>query len=137
MQMYKKILVTLDFTSADRVAIDHVTGLALQNKADVCLLHVVHAHTLDQSRVLLENAEKTLAGYAGGMIGLGINASVLIRNGEPEDEILSEIKSTDYDLVVMATHGHSLISSFVLGSVSKSLKGKVSVPLLILSHNSQ
>jgi universal stress protein A len=132
MQVYRKILVTIDFSSVDRVALDHVAKLALLSKSEVCLLHVIHAHTLDQSRVLLESAEKALAGYSEELKNRGIDVSVLIRSGEPEDEIVSEIKSDGYDLMVMATHGHSLLSSLVLGSVSKSIKGRVRIPILIL-----
>jgi nucleotide-binding universal stress UspA family protein len=32
----------------------------------------------------------------------------------------------------MATHGHSFIGDFLFGSVSRSLKHKISIPLLLL-----
>jgi len=44
MQVYKKILVTMDCSSVDDVIIEHVTALALQNEAEVNLIHVVHSH---------------------------------------------------------------------------------------------
>jgi len=60
MQLYKNILVTMDCTSVDDAIIEHVSALALQNTAQVSLLHVVHSHTLDQDRALREHAETCL-----------------------------------------------------------------------------
>ena len=137
MQIYKRILVTIDCSTADQVVIDHVSKLAEQNKSMVFLLHVVHAHTLDQNRILREQAETVLQSHAETLNALGIETSILIRSGEPEEEILSEIESQDFDLVTMATHGHSLLSSFVLGSVSRSLKSRISIPLLLISQTSR
>lgn len=56
----------------------------------------------------------------------------MIRSGEPDAEILAEIAATDYDLVAMATHGHTFIGDLLFGSVSQSLKHKISIPLLLL-----
>jgi hypothetical protein len=55
MQVYRKILVTIDCSSVDDTIVAHVSALALQNNAQVALLHVVHSHTLDQHRVLDAN----------------------------------------------------------------------------------
>ena len=52
MQVYKKILVAMDCSPVDDAIIEHVSALALQNNAQVFLLHVVHSHTLDQDRAV-------------------------------------------------------------------------------------
>lgn len=132
MQLYKKILVTIDCSSVDKSIINHVSGLALQNRAKVYLLHVVHSHTLDQNRVLREQAEKCLESYRKILKNKGIETYKVIKEGEPDRQILDEIEGKDYDLVAMATHGHTLIGDFLFGSVSKSLKHKIKIPLLLL-----
>lgn len=132
MQLYKKILVTIDCSSVDASIISHVSALALQNNAKVYLLHVVHSHTLDQHRVLAERAELCLESYRIYLADKGIAAYKVIRDGEPDKQILDEIESNDYDLVAMATHGHTLIGDFLFGSVSKCLKHKIKIPLLLL-----
>ena len=132
MQLYKKILVTIDCSSVDDSIIEHVTAIALQNNASVYLLHVVHSHTLDQQRVLGERANLCLESYRKKLEDQGIDAHIVIRDGEPEKQILDEIKEKDYDLVAMATHGHKFIGDFLFGSVSKSLKHKIKIPLLLL-----
>ena len=132
MQVYERILVTVDCSSVDDAIIEHVSDLALQNQAEVSLLHVVHSHTLDQDRALREQAEATLKSRCEGLQARGIEAHIVIKSGEPNTEILKEIDENDYDLVVMATHGHSFIGDILYGSVSRLLKHKISVPLLLI-----
>jgi nucleotide-binding universal stress UspA family protein len=132
MQVYKKILVAMDCSAVDDAIIEHVSALARQNNAQVYLLHVVHSHTLDQDRALREVAETSLNAHCGVLQARGIEARIVIRSGEPDAEILEEIAGKDYDLVAMATHGHSFIGDILFGSVSRTLKHKISTPLLLI-----
>ena len=133
MQLYKKILVTMDCSDVDDAIIKHISALAIQNSAEIYLLHVVHAHTLDQERVLRENAEKMLGTHCEEMRRQGIIVHILIRTGEPEEQILTEIDSNGYDLLAMATHGHTFFGDLLYGSVSRTLKHKIKIPLLLLA----
>ena len=132
MQMYRKILVTVDCSPVDDAIITHVSALARQNSAKVYLLHVVHSHTLDQNRVLHRKTEACLKSYRETLQAQGVEAHTLLRSGEPGPEILKEIEGNDYDLVAMGTHGHTLLKDILFGSVSASLKHKISIPLLLL-----
>ena len=132
MQVYKKILVAMDCSPVDDTIIEHVSDLALQNNAQVYLLHVVHSHTLDQERTLHKQAEACLKSCYELLQARSIEVHTLIRSGEPDTEILKEIEEKDYDLVAMATHGHSFIGDILFGSVSRTLKHKISVPLLLI-----
>ena len=132
MQVYKKILVTIDCSPVDQTIIRHVAPLALQNRAEVYLLHVVHAHTLDQRRALRAQTEPCLETHCETLRSQGIQTRQLIREGEPDEEILKEIESGSYDLVAMATHGHKFFGNFLFGSVSESLKHNISIPLLLI-----
>jgi len=134
MQVYKNILVAMDCSPVDDVIIEHVSALALQNNASVHLLHVVHSHTLDQHRVMRTQAEAALNSGCETLKTRGIEAHILIRSGEPDAEILEEIETADYDLVAMATHGHSFIGDILFGSVSRTLKHNISVPLLLIGQ---
>ena len=132
MQVYKKILVAMDCSSVDDAIIEHVSALALQNNAQVYLLHVVHSHTLDQDRALRAVAEASLKSRRELLLDRGIQARIVIRSGEPDTEILEEIARKDYDLVAMATHGHSFFGDILFGSVSRTLKHRISIPLLLI-----
>jgi nucleotide-binding universal stress UspA family protein len=133
MQVYKKILVTMDCSSVDNAIVEHISALALQNSAEVYLLHVVHSHTLDQDRVMHESAEKAMNVHCESMRSKGINVHIIIRSGEPDDQILREIEENGYDLLAMATHGHKFLADLLYGSVSKTLKHEINIPLLLLN----
>jgi nucleotide-binding universal stress UspA family protein len=132
MQVYKKILVTMDCSPVDDAIVQHVVALARQNNAKVVLLHVVHSHTLDQHRTLHEKARTVLQAHIDTLQREGVDVSLVLRSGEPETEIVAEIEGQDYDLVAMATHGHTFMADMLLGSVSRELKHKLRVPLLLL-----
>ena len=132
MQVYKKILVAMDCSSVDDVIIEHVSALAIQNSAEVYLIHVAHSHTLDQERTLHELAEASLKSRCEALQARGIEAYIVIRSGEPDEELLKEIEGKDYDLVALATHGHSFLGDILFGSVSRTLKHKISIPLLLI-----
>jgi nucleotide-binding universal stress UspA family protein len=135
MQLYKKILITIDCSAVDDSIVKHVASIALQNNASVYLLHVVHSHTLDQHRVLSEKANLCLEAHRKNLEDQGIDTYLVIRDGEPDKQILDEIETKDYDLVAMATHGHTFIGDFLFGSVSKSLKHKIRIPLLLIKSD--
>jgi len=135
MQVYKKILVAIDCSPVDQAIVEHVTPLAIQNNAQVFLLHVVHSHTLDQDRALREKSEAIMKSYRDTLQSKNIETEIVIRSGEPDTEILAEIEGKDYDLVAMATHGHTFIGDLLFGSVSRKLKHKINVPLLLLKSD--
>lgn len=132
MQVYSRILVTIDCSPVDDAIVEHVSRLACQNSAEVVLLHVVHSHTLDQDRVLRAKAEAALEACRTRMAGEGITVSLVIRTGDPEREILKELEDPSYDLMAMATHGHTLIGDLLFGSVSRTLKHRIRIPLLLI-----
>ncbi len=132
MQVYKNILVTIDCSPVDNAIIQHVALLAEQNRARVCLLHVIHAHTIDQRRAAQKQAEACLEKHGEKLRAQGVDVRKLILAGEPDEQILKEIETGGYDLVAMALHGHNFPGDLLFGSVSETLKHKISVPLLLI-----
>jgi nucleotide-binding universal stress UspA family protein len=132
MPVYSNILVAIDCSPVDDAVIAQVSALALKIGATVHMLHVVHSHTLDQDRVLREEALVILDDYRKQMQSEGIDSNVIIRSGEPDREILKEIEDNRYDLLAMATHGHSLLGRILFGSVSRTLRQKITIPLLLI-----
>ena len=122
----------MDCSPVDDPIVTHVADLAMQNKAEVFLLHVVHSHTLDQHRTLSKKADKSLENHLEYLKNRDIKAFTLLRSGEPELEIIAEIEENDYDLVAMGIHGHNFMLDAILGSVSRSVKHKIKIPLLLL-----
>jgi nucleotide-binding universal stress UspA family protein len=132
MPVYRNILVAIDCSPVDEAVIAAVSSLALQLGATVHLLHVVHSHTIDQDRILRTEALATLDRYRQQMQSSGIDAGTVLRSGEPDREILNELENNSYDLLAMATHGHNLLGRILFGSVSRKLRQKITLPLLLI-----
>lgn len=137
MHSYRNILAAVDGSEADETLVEQVSALAAPLKARVHLLHVAHSHTLDQERALREQAGEFLERYRAAMQQQGIEVEVLIRSGEPDREILKEIEEHRYDLLAMAAHGHTLFGRLLFGSVSRALRNKITIPLLLARGESR
>jgi universal stress protein A len=129
---YRDILVAIDCSPVDETLVGQVSALAAPLGARVHLLHVVHSHTLDQERALREQAMIVLDRHRAALQGNGVEVELHLRSGEPDREILKEIGEHRYDLLALAAHGHGLLERFLFGSVSRSLRGKITIPLLLI-----
>ncbi len=136
MALYQNILLLLDCSPVDDVIVAHVRELAKYHHSKVHLFHVIHAHTLDQERLMFEKTEKSFAEIKSILEADGIDVTSSAVVGEPAEEVLKKSEEPVWDLVAMATHGHKRFSDFILGSVSEVLKHNIDKPLLMLSGKS-
>ena len=60
------------------------------------------------------------------------NVSAKIADGSPLHELLDYLKESRADLLVLGTHGHGVIASLLLGSVTEGMVRKSTVPTLIV-----
>lgn len=130
--MYANILLLMDCSPVDNAILAHVTELAKVHRSNVHLFHVVHAHTLDQERILVAKTVECLSKVQSALESENIASSYSYAEGEPAETVLEKMAAGDYDLVALATHGHTGISDIVLGSVSRELKHHSEKPLLLL-----
>lgn len=130
--MYEKILLLMDCSPVDEAILNHVLQLAKIHKSKVHLFHVVHAHTLDQQRVMIAQTEECLSRAQAVFEKEHIAASSSFSEGEPSELVMAKVTGSDFDLVALATHGHKGISDVVLGSVSRMLKHNCDKPILML-----
>ena len=56
-----------------------------------------------------------------------------IAEGLITPSILEEIEERESVLVAMGTHGHSFIGDILFGSVSRTLKHRIHIPLMLIS----
>lgn len=142
--MYKKILVALDHTDADRSLLPHVTKLAQQLKSALLLVHVADgwvARNFDQlklaeseemkdDRVYLEDTARAIRAEAGLVV------DVQLALGNPPDQIMQVAEDEHCDLIAMTSHGHRLVGDFFLGSTIETVRHETSIPLLIVRAES-
>ena len=135
--MYKKILVTLDCTPADRVIMEHIKPLAQLMQSRLVFLHVATSapakyHGPQAAGKEIEESQAYLARAKAEFAALGIQAEAELGYGDPVKEIVQWVKKNGCDLVAMGTHGHQLVADLVLGTTAIRVQHGVNVPVLML-----
>lgn len=133
---FQSILVPVDYSPNSRAALAVAVELARKFSASLQLVHVwdrptyltealMVGHGTGQ-RPLMElieqNAEQDMLTFLQE-VGLPADVSYGHRllSGEPASELIREIETGGYDLVVMGTHGRSGLSRLLLGSIAEKV----------------
>jgi len=137
--MYKRILVAVENSPADRTILEHVTGLAKLTGASLLLVHVADgwaARNYDQLKLReseeMRNDREYLERIAEELKAQGLRAETQLAMGDPATEL---IKAADYqqvDLIAMSTHGHRFLSDLLHGATADRVRHLVKVPVLLL-----
>ena len=137
--MYKRILVAVENSAADRTILDHVSSLAKLTGAELLLVHVAdgfaarlfddlklrESEEMKKDREYLETLQRDLR--AGGL-----TVDIELAKGDPADEIIRVAERADVDLVAMSTHGHRFLADLLKGTTASKVRHLVRVPVLLL-----
>jgi nucleotide-binding universal stress UspA family protein len=143
--MYKKILVGVDWSDASLKAAEKAADLANRMGAELTLLTVVPPPTVFLGEMLTpeiidtspmaEAARNKLRELADQLRnsreGLKINHAVII--GEPGEELVAYAVDNGYDLMVLGKRKLSGLERFILGSVTKKVLEKSPVDILVVT----
>lgn len=137
--MYKTILLPLENSRADKTILRHIEELARIHGSRLLLMHVADGWAArNYDRLVLRESEemKTDRDYLEAMCeelrAKGFQADYHLAHGEPAEEIIRLVAEHHVDLIAMSTHGHGLIKDWIFGSVSRSVRHNVNVPVLLL-----
>jgi nucleotide-binding universal stress UspA family protein len=130
--MYQRILVPLKLTDTDQAVLEHAASLARLTGGTLILCYVAHTHSRDASTTLQDRARGELNEHAREFREQGLKADVVIEPGEPAEGILRVAHAVDADLIIMASHGHSQVRHFLLGSVTEEIARRVTIPVLLV-----
>jgi len=137
--MYKRILVAIENSAADRTIVEHVTGLARMTGAELLLVHVADgwaARNFDQLNLReseeMRNDRDYLEGVRRELERAGVHADVKLAYGDPATELIRAAVDHDVDLIAMSTHGHRFLSDLVHGTTADRVRHLVQVPVLLL-----
>jgi nucleotide-binding universal stress UspA family protein len=137
--MYKRILVAVENSGADRTILSHVAALAKLTGGELLLVHVADgwaARHFDQLK-LRESEEMTtdrayLEALKQEMAAQGFKVQTKLAMGDPATEIIRTAEAQDVDLIAMSTHGHRFLADLLLGTTADKVRHLVSVPVLLL-----
>ncbi len=57
---------------------------------------------------------------------------VIVKIGNPVEEIIQEVDLKVYDMIIMGAHGHGAIAGAVMGSVSRRVVRRSTTPVLVV-----
>lgn len=143
--MFKRILVPTDGSEISDKAVALAIGMASESKATVMVLSVKEPFPysaisemqptppqefLDaQERMALARVKKvTDAAAAAGLTCTGHTVEAL----HPWEAICDHAKSSDCDLIVMASHGRRGMAALLLGSETQKVLTHSTVPVLVV-----
>jgi manganese transport protein len=135
---YRRILLPLDHTPLDRVAISHAAALARSHHATLYLLHVEEDVTSQMYGHEASTAEVTegqsyLDRISQELADEHIETQQIIRySTRPRTEIVRCAHELDPDLVVMGAHGHKGLKDIILGTTINAVRHSIRAPLLIV-----
>ena len=137
--MYRKILVALENSRADKSLLPHVTELAKRFHSHLLLLHVADgwvARNFDKLKLAESDEMKSDRAYleatAARLRAEGLAVTAHLALGDPPQEILKAAESEKCDLIAMTSHGHRFIADLVLGSTIHVVRHKTSIPVLLV-----
>jgi nucleotide-binding universal stress UspA family protein len=135
----KRVLVTTDFSDESKKAFPYALAFARKFEAALILVYVVPAHLpaelshlghLLEERRLLTEARERMPRFRQAEFDPLLQVETLVLTGSPAHEICRTAETQGADLIVMATHGHTGLKHFVLGSVTENVVRHASCPVL-------
>ena len=153
----KKILCPTDMSDTSNYAFNYSASLANHYDASVTVLHVLEnpmptsenlvtnvlgtkrwqkildqnkTEVIEKIRLRLENyCEMTKAELSSCPFLLD---EVIVKIGNPVQEILLEIDRNNYDLVILSAHGQGVLADALMGSVSRKVLRRSKASVLVV-----
>lgn len=135
--MYRRILVAVENSVADRTILDHVRQLATLTNAEILLVHVADGWAARHFNDLkLRESEEIKADrayleqLAASLPGLKVTTELAM--GDPANELIRLVEARQADLLAMSTHGHRGLNDLLRGTTVSKVRHMVKVPVLLL-----
>jgi nucleotide-binding universal stress UspA family protein len=130
------LLVSKEYQTIDRILIAYDSGrsanymlhfaadLAMNLKVPITVLAVTD--DLEKGLPILEEAQFYLEAYK-------VDVDLLLKDGEPAEEILFAAKDSSVSLIAMGAYGHN-IREFILGSITEHVMREAPCPVLLYRY---
>jgi nucleotide-binding universal stress UspA family protein len=162
LNMYRKIIVALDGSTASEKVLPHVIALAQKFGSEVTLLRatltpaaVMSTTTpstmstvgplvgpasvppaIDDPQAIIEAQQREAQDYLQRLSDNFHAQNLMVRyetqQGSAPEVILEHARQTQADLIAMTTHGHSGLGRLVLGSVADEVIRNAPCPVLLI-----
>ena len=137
--MYRRILVAVENSPADRTILTHVSDLARLTGAELLLVHVADgwaARNFDQLKLReseeMQSDRRYLDQLHADLTARGHKVETRLAMGDPATELIKATEEQGVDLIAMSTHGHRFVKDILLGATADRVRHLVKVPVLLL-----
>src|SRR4030095_2955016 len=127
--MYRRILVAVENSQADRTILAHVGQLAKLTGAELRLVDVADgwaARNFDQLNLRESEEMKSDRAYLdrlqSDLAGLGLAVKTRLAMGDPSTELIRVAQEQAVDLIAMSTHGHRFLSDLIHGTTADRVR---------------
>jgi len=136
--VYRRILVPLDHSALDRLAVGHAAAMAKQYGAQVYLLHIEQDVTSqvygpESATAEVKAGSQYFEQIAESIRNQGVVVETAVAYGlSPAKEIVRYAEEIHPDLVVMGAHGHGGLKDLIFGNTITPVRHHLPVPMLIV-----
>lgn len=153
----RKILYPTDLSESAKHAFGYAASLAERYQASITILHVVEELSQNTSQLLnsmlgeerwqqireksneeftdliREKLDLFCRDMETALSGCAFTVDqILVRQGRPTESIIAEVRASNYDMVVMGTHGQGGITDAMIGSTARRVSRRSKVPVLVV-----
>jgi nucleotide-binding universal stress UspA family protein len=137
--MYRRILVAVENSAADRTILTHVRQLAALTRAEILLVHVADgwaARNFDQLQLRESEEMRVDRAYlervASELSADSFKVEAVLAMGDPATELIRLAEEGNVDLIAMSTHGHRFFNDLLRGTTVNKVRHFVKIPVLLL-----
>jgi manganese transport protein len=136
--MYKRIAISIDFSSIDGAAINSAINQG-GKEADYLLVHINESAGAIMMGSEIDDFESgsdkaNLKKYADQLRGQGYKVETRVGYGTPKKKIPELVKEYNADLLVMGAHGHKFIKDLIFGTTVDTVRHRIDIPLFIVKE---
>ncbi len=153
----KKILYATDLSPNARYAFSYAASMAEKYDAKITILHVFEELspssnvrlsfimgedrwqelTKDKAQKVFDEVHRRLEKFCDDMHNeftecQFIVEDILVKEGNPSQQILTLTEQKDYDIVVMGTHGAGFLADAMMGSTARRVVRRCQLPVMVI-----
>lgn len=141
--MFRKILYPTDFSLHSNKVAESIINLKPAGVGEVMILHIIDKRIFTQFpevsgdviNTMRTGAEKSMAKVANQLKSAGLKTEAIIEVGVPFHQIVGIAKAEAASMIIMGSHGRSLVEEMLLGSTTENVLRHTTVPLLIEKYD--
>ncbi|MBU2647675.1 universal stress protein [bacterium] len=154
MNSHQRIIAAIDFFSHSQLVAEHAANLARCMKVELVFVNVINQRDIDAINYAINNLdnntnkislqrcmdqlreerEKKWEQLQETVDMSDLKTRLIIRTGEPYQELLNSVAEEKADMLVMGIKGRSNLSDMMVGSTALKMVKRCPVPLVTVRH---